>query len=257
MSEQVRVVGNLVGIQSGDGPDRPTVLFWNAGLLHRVGPYRNFVTLARALAADGFTTFRFDLGGLGDSPAHRDARSDEQRALDDVRAVMDGLGHERYILVGLCSGAYQSHYIARDDERVVGCVFLDGFAWPTFGWRWRHWLTYYGRRMLRLGAWKRFLFTRRAAGGGGAGEWTTAPDREEARADLARITGRGARLLFVYTGGYVYYNYAGQFRDAMGDLGNVDVEYIEKANHTVSLMTDRAELNGTILDWIRSTTPSR
>jgi hypothetical protein len=40
----------------------------NAGMLHRVGPYRLHVRLARDLARMGFSSLRVDLADTGDSP---------------------------------------------------------------------------------------------------------------------------------------------------------------------------------------------
>ena len=64
---------SLFGIEtvpvSVDG--RPPVLFLNAGVIDHVGPARAWVTLARALAARGFRTVRFDLSGVGTSPGAR------------------------------------------------------------------------------------------------------------------------------------------------------------------------------------------
>jgi len=47
--------------------DRPVVVIFNAGAVHRVGPNRVSVTLARELAAAGLAVLRFDLEGIGDS----------------------------------------------------------------------------------------------------------------------------------------------------------------------------------------------
>src|SRR5690606_23743533 len=48
-------------------PDAPAVLILNSGLVHRVGPKRLHVRLARRLAGLGFTCMRIDLSGIGDS----------------------------------------------------------------------------------------------------------------------------------------------------------------------------------------------
>ena len=66
-------------------PQRPVALILNAGLVHRVGPHRMSVRIARELAAQGFASLRFDLSGVGDSEPRRDNLSYEERALLDVR----------------------------------------------------------------------------------------------------------------------------------------------------------------------------
>ena len=64
--------GNLVGVMarpaSGDvASTRPAVLFLNAGVIHRIGPHRLHVNLARYFAMRGVTSLRIDLSGIGDS----------------------------------------------------------------------------------------------------------------------------------------------------------------------------------------------
>ena len=44
------------------------VLMLNAGMLHRVGPYRLYVNLAKQLAHRGFYSSRIDQNGKGDTP---------------------------------------------------------------------------------------------------------------------------------------------------------------------------------------------
>jgi pimeloyl-ACP methyl ester carboxylesterase len=106
----------LFGIETVPEVDegKPPVLFLNAGVIDHVGPARVWVTLARALAARGFRTVRFDLSGVGATAlrpgAHHQSTvtligiedvADAQRAVspDDPSAV---------VLVGLCSGGYHS-----------------------------------------------------------------------------------------------------------------------------------------------------
>ena len=75
LNEEAVVFGkveNLVGIVSEptDGEangNEPAFVLLNAGLVHRVGPNRFYVTLARELAKAGHVTLRFDYSGVGDS----------------------------------------------------------------------------------------------------------------------------------------------------------------------------------------------
>jgi pimeloyl-ACP methyl ester carboxylesterase len=133
----------LFGITSepvprADAAARPTILFLSAGPNHRVGPNRMYVALVRDLAARGYRGLRFDVGGLGDSllAPGEGARSLYARvSVDDVRAAMDALGRrhgaDRFVVVGLCSGAYLGFHAAVSDPRVVGQVLLnpEAFAW--------------------------------------------------------------------------------------------------------------------------------
>ena len=264
------VDNGLVGVLTepdGDAATRPAVLFWNAGLLHHVGPHRLFVDLARAAADLGFAAFRSDIGGLGDSRPHRDTRPDTERALADIVSAMDSveqkIGAHRFILIGLCSGAQQIPPVAVDDARVVGGVLLDGFAWPTLRFRIRHFRRYYGSRLLRASSWRHFLDRRllRPFSPRSADEtenmlttWQPLPPVEQGRAMLRALIERGVELLYVYTGGYKPYNYESQFKDVFGELASsrhVQLRYAEQTNHTYTLLSDREELKKTILDWMR------
>ena len=136
-------------IEAGSA-SRCLVLFWNAGLIHRVGPNRLFVQMARDLAARGVPSCRFDVSGLGDS-AYRESVPG-RRAPGEVAEVMDGMeafGYRDFILVGLCSGADEAHAIAVADERVRGVVHLDGYGERTAG----YYLHFYGQRLLRPRSW--------------------------------------------------------------------------------------------------------
>src|SRR5690606_12602260 len=55
---------------SGSNPI--AIVFFNAGFIHRSGPYRLFTRLSRVLAAAGYAVLRFDLPGVGDAPAATD-----------------------------------------------------------------------------------------------------------------------------------------------------------------------------------------
>src|SRR5262249_32019788 len=81
--------GVLTGPAGGGDPTRPLILFLNAGAVHRVGPNRMYVTLARAFAERGLTSARIDLGGLGDSAPAAGAPENKIYSTDvvgDVRA---------------------------------------------------------------------------------------------------------------------------------------------------------------------------
>jgi alpha/beta superfamily hydrolase len=62
---------SLVGIitdppEAERDPQRPAIVCLNAGIIHRVGPHRLYVKMARTLAAMGFVVLRFDFSGIGD-----------------------------------------------------------------------------------------------------------------------------------------------------------------------------------------------
>src|SRR4249920_1391880 len=97
--------GQLVGILShppgenlpgrpdpmGKTAPRPSFVILNAGVLHRVGPHRLHVVLARRIAAAGMAGLRLDLGGIGDSIASSDAATFRDSAVADTRVAMTAL----------------------------------------------------------------------------------------------------------------------------------------------------------------------
>jgi pimeloyl-ACP methyl ester carboxylesterase len=114
-------------------------LFLNVGANHHVGPNRMYVAAARALAPQGYLCLRFDVAGIGDSksaPGGRENRLYSKDSLYDVKAAMtllqDTYGVDRFVLAGLCSGAYLAFHTCVEDARVVGQILMNP---QTFEWR--------------------------------------------------------------------------------------------------------------------------
>jgi hypothetical protein len=133
----------LFGVVSEpEGPirgDRPALCLLNVGGNHHVGPHRMNVNLARQLASQGYLTFRFDVAGLGESratPGTRENRIYSKDSVADVQSAMTLLGQirsvSRFVLVGLCSGAYLAFHTTVEDRRVAGQVLLSSYA---FEWK--------------------------------------------------------------------------------------------------------------------------
>lgn len=264
--------GALVGVitEPARPANRPAVVLWNAGLLHRVGPSRLNVELARTLAAEGFCCLRFDLSGLGDSGAARTAGVAAERNMADIRAALDHLqrheGMERAILIGLCSAADSAHRMAVADPRVCGMVALDGYAYPTVGFVLRR-VAVFARDPRRLAGYvcrrlRRLCARNRPAPAVSMEEqfrWY-APPRAQAQADLAGFVARGLRLLYVYSGeAFYYYNHAGQFWKMYPGLdfrGLAEAEYYPSADHLFTQVQNRANLVARICLWARESRDS-
>ena len=111
--------GHLFGVLTRTDADtsKPAILLFNGGAVHHVGPNRLYVTLARSLAALGFACLRFDLEGIGDSVLRGPGRENHpypDHATRDAHAAIEflrgRLGYQRFIALGLCSGAHTAFH---------------------------------------------------------------------------------------------------------------------------------------------------
>ncbi|MDX2055556.1 MAG: alpha/beta hydrolase [Polyangiaceae bacterium] len=271
---------NLMGVLTlpiGDKRREVALIFVNAGVLHRVGPYRLYVELARRLASVGFATLRFDLSGLGDSELPVDDLNELERAVVDVQAAMDYLqqqySFDRFVLLGLCSGADDALSSAVADARVVGAVLLDGFGFRTAGFYRRHYLAralqpkkvlaFLSRQVKNatsLAALKALQHPGKGAASAGspAGAALDIFDRQFPPASvvaghLSRLAKRGAKLLFIYSGGSGYFNHERQFAEMFPapELAQcADVHFLGPADHTYTVLADRESLVCHIEAWL-------
>jgi hypothetical protein len=264
MSEEVvrlGIDGRMVGIFSGwsRSKDAPVALMFNAGYLHRVGPNRIWVSLARELAQKGIPSLRFDLGGLGDSrlPAEAD-RDYIKRAVDCVKEAMDfvesRLGKRDFIVYGLCSGADNAHRAALADPRIKAIGAIDSFGYETIESVKRNrskLLKQRLRRCLSAKAWLRKLqngFTAKRADSSEADAMMAdrpCPPREQLEAEIQSLLKDNIRLHYVFTAGLGYFNHEKQFHEmypAIKPQANLSCSYFGRADHTFSFALDRAKL---------------
>ncbi len=129
----VAMVGVLAEPVDGPGAEGVVVLL-NAGAIRRIGPNRLWVEAARRCAAAGVPALRLDVEGIGDaggdaSPYASDEALYIPRLTRQVVESLDVLAAEglspRFLLTGLCSGAYWSLHAALEDERVRTAVLLN------------------------------------------------------------------------------------------------------------------------------------
>jgi pimeloyl-ACP methyl ester carboxylesterase len=244
------------------------VLLLNAGMLHRVGPNRVHVRLARRLAAAGFVVMRFDYSGIGDSRPREDALPFAASAVEETRQAMDFLaesrGVTRFVLFGICSGADNALRAAGQDPRVVGAALIDSYNLPTVA----RVLHMYANRLLSLHSWRRLLTGRsfiwssartarslqRAASASHDGYASLLPSREEYVAQVSRLAQRGASLYLLYTGespGYV--NYRRLLRKPIRRWpwrNRIRVEYLRDTDHVFTLLGSQDRLLNAIEGWL-------
>jgi alpha-beta hydrolase superfamily lysophospholipase len=129
--------GQLFGLlaEPVDAPATPLcAVFLNAGAVRRVGPNRLWTEIARDWTRRGVPTFRVDLEGIGDSDGdprrYRDVANFYTPAYGaEVGAILDdlqarGLG-PRFVLIGLCAGAYWAVNTAATDGRVIAALVVN------------------------------------------------------------------------------------------------------------------------------------
>lgn len=137
----------------------PAVLFIVGGPQYRAGSHRQFVTMARELAARGFPAMRFDHRGSGDAAG--DTRPFDR--LDaDVRAAVDALAARAdvsrgVVLFGLCDAASAAMIYAPSDARVAGLILLNPWVRTEATEARARLRTYYTRRLFSLDFWKKLL----------------------------------------------------------------------------------------------------
>jgi hypothetical protein len=209
---------------------------------------------------------RIDLSGIGDSGRHRDNRPREEQHLNDIRDAMEYLQKERavanFVLMGICTGADNSHRALREDKRVIGAVCVDGYSYPTP----RYYFKHYAPKLFSSTSWKN-LFRRlgRKLAGSGQDEqdvtddneldyrWKL-PPKEQTQADYQSFIDRDARLLCVYTAGWRC-NYSGQLAESFSELDfgdSISAIYLPNATHTFKVEEDRNELIKAVRPWLQA-----
>ena len=279
--------GALVGVVSEPAPAgppapaRPALILLNAGIVHRVGPSRLSVRLARGLCAAGFLAARFDHGGLGDSAGSADRRTFLEGAVDETRTVMDALseryGVQRFLLGGLCAGAATAFRTAVLDPRVAGlCLMnaqgLDGSPrWNEHvknrGWARNYWT----RSLFSTDSWRRALTGRVGYGRLAAVLARSASERlfpardvqdvgARLAQELADLLARRARVLFVFAGDEHSRDYfaavAGARRAELEATGGLETASVPRSDHTFTLLADQRALLALVERWARAGEPA-
>lgn len=202
----------------------PSIVLFNTGLEHHVGPHRLYVSLAREWAAHGHCVLRFDLGGIGDSdlppgatgpvayPGHM--LEDAREAIAFVRSVAP---HKPIMAAGLCSGGWLAFCAARDGLDVAAVVAVNPPLYLRDGLAGKQWfseadeLERYHRSMRDPSKWAKalrgaasystFAGLVAAALRRQVAAWVGVSVRGGLATDLAVIAGRGVRTLFVFSRG--------------------------------------------------------
>ena len=137
------------------------VLVVVGGPQYRAGAHRQFVQLARALAAAGHSVLRFDVRGMGDSTG---AQRSFEALSDDVQAGISALLAQRpgittLALMGLCDGASAALMYLHDtsDSRVHALCLLNPWLRSDESLARTHVRHYYLRRVSTPDFWRKLL----------------------------------------------------------------------------------------------------
>jgi len=264
---------SLVGILTLPEESAPSrdigVILLNAGLLHRVGPFRMNVELANVLAMQGYKTLRFDSSSIGDSGATSSESDYLQSVTRDIESATDLMvsrtGLSRFVVFGLCTGADNAHRAMVNDKRLIGGIFLDGYSYPTIKfWVKRYWSVLldprrFFRALLRI----KNSILRELPGSAGPETvddgnsmftWQL-PAKEKTKDEIRMLIDRDARLFYIFTGAaHQVYNYENQFVDSMPFLkrhkGQFTVLLDHETDHTFSLYHDRLWLYEKVSNWL-------
>lgn len=263
---------NLISVQTEPSTTRKSIalLLLNAGVVHRVGPHRISVKLARHLASLGHTVLRFDASGVGDSRPALDSASFQEQAILDIRAVMDHLEREQGLtavaLFGICAGAMNAYQTALVDRRVAGLFMLDGYAYPTRRSRWIQ----YAARLRKIAPWRlpvsavrharrvlsTLVRTQSEHDSALVAEPTTQPSREQFANDVQTMVDRGVRVAMLYSGSvFSEYAYPAQLRDAFKGhrfMEQIDCHYEPGIDHLVTSLVAQRRLIEIVEGWLAS-----
>jgi len=268
------LVGVVTEPEANGNRPRIGIGLLNAWRVHRVGPHRLTVRLARRLAQKGFVVTRFDLSGIGDSPARSDGLPEGvgwvqecQDVIDETcsRYDLDGL-----VLMGICSGATGVFRTMCADPRAVGGVLINplyyGVSEETDDALRNRGLAkfYLGRALWDPRRWKKFLTGRSSYGQlaevlssqlrGKLGSGSTSKAVDTITGEFDDLKNRNVPLLLVFSEG-------DRGRDVLRGILGDRVEELEgdgparqiiipRSDHTFTLRRSQEELFSVIEEWI-------
>lgn len=131
------------------------------GPQYRAGSHRQFVSLARHLARQGYAVLRFDCHGMGDSTGQL---QDFQYFDEDIRCAIDCLceqapGLKNIVLWGLCdaASAILLYWHGQRDTRVTGMCLANPWVRSAATLASTHVKHYYAQRILEKEFWAKLL----------------------------------------------------------------------------------------------------
>jgi alpha-beta hydrolase superfamily lysophospholipase len=272
----------------------PVLVIANGGRNPRFGWARGTVALARQLAEEGITSFRFDSAGLGDSPADPNRQGEtlySEWPFQDMAAALDALETEKlgpFVTMGLCAGGYLSLHAAIRDPRLIGFIAINlySFIWKpgtsleAVNRRILRATTFYWRRLFEREMWQQLLAGRinaahvltgllargwekcsRRLGVLACGLVGRETDSERVRRWFADLSARGTKGLLVYStddpGTEALAVHFGPVGERLNRYPGFSVRLIPGADHSLTPRWARAELAEYVRSFIADCTPAK
>lgn len=267
--------GIVTRSKTAESSNLPKIVLLNSGATHRVAPGRLYVLLARQLAKFGFEVFRVDLPGLGDSQINN--RQLERIEYPDepsekIEIILQAIEEQspgcKFVVMGLCSGAYHSFKFGLETTRknILESLLINPlvFYWDkrasvdSFARNFSDWNDF-KLALTNLNSWKRFfkfeinLFSkikiiliricvklesimRRMVGK--SSESSECGSTGNLNTDLVSFLNKGIKLSFFFSRedpGYdLLKTSANVTAPKLIKEEKIDVAFIEKADHTFS-----------------------
>lgn len=282
-SEQAAMIGaapQLVSVittpaESVRGAQHTGVIILGAGLVHRVGPNRMTVRTARRLAELGYVVARFDHRGIGDSGSRQDNRPFAVSAVEETREVMDYLSRhhavEKFVLMGICSGAETALRTGFADSRVTGVGLINGGgqgygdAWESYEYVRGEARQYLKRSLFSLDSWWRALTGRiqyrrllavllKRIRNRLAPPKVVVEASQQAATDIQKLLRRGVRILWLQSQGDFSRDYFdtmfGRDTQLLLEAGSVRVETITFTDHTLTDRYGQLRVLSLVEEWL-------
>jgi exosortase A-associated hydrolase 1 len=271
----------LIGILSRGASDLDTaVVVVVGGPQYRAGSHRQFVLLARRLAAAGHAVLRFDYRGMGDSGG---PRLDFTQVGDDIAAAVAALrrfvpGVQHVVLWGLCDGASAAllHCAQASDGSIAGLCLLNPWVRSEASLARTHVKHYYLDRLKQREFWTKLLTGKLARGTLAelahklalAFTGSTRPSSQEPKAPFQNVMADawkrfdGPILLLLSAEDYTAKEFleccAGDpaWRGAL-QRPSLERHDLPGADHTVSDADSRARMEALTLSWLQNAVAAR
>jgi exosortase A-associated hydrolase 1 len=263
---------SLLGIVAvPDEPANRGVVIVVGGPQYRVGSHRQFTLLARALAAEGVPSLRFDYRGMGDSEGESRTFLDVD---EDIRAAVDVLIAQcpsvtEVVLWGLCDAASAALLYAPGDPRVRGLVLLNPWVRSEATFARAQVKHYYAERILQPELWQKVAngdFAWRESLSSLAKTVKSLGRRERSEGDGTPFQARMAHALRAFQGATLlviagddltakeFLEHAQTDPAWQGVLGGSRISRVDfpACNHTFSDRASRRSVEDATLHWLRS-----